>query len=118
MGGGGAASIACTKIENQVVWPEYYLIFFLPENGYLKNSRGGGGLQLAPWPVYAYGNMYIPINIPSDVMYVILLISKGPTTTSSAILLVPFTKFCTIIFYYHISCYFMLCILWLYLYNL
>ena len=35
-------------------------------------------------------------------MYVILLISKGPTTTSSAILLVPFTKFFTILFYYHI----------------
>ena len=34
----------------------------------------------------------------------------GPTTTSSAILLVPFTKCVTIIFYYHISCYFMLCI--------
>ena len=31
-------------------------------------------------------------------------------TTSSAILLVPYTKFFTIIFYYHISCYFMLCI--------
>ena len=39
-----------------------------------------------------------------------ILISKGPTTTSSAIFLVPFTKFFTIIFYYHISCYFMLCI--------
>ena len=43
-------------------------------------------------------------------MYFILLVSKGPTTTSSAILLVPFTKFVTIIFYYHYSCYFMLCI--------
>ena len=43
-------------------------------------------------------------------MYFILLVSKGPTTTSSAILLVPFTKFVTIIIYYHISCYFMLCI--------
>ena len=26
--------------ENQVVLPEYHLIFFLPENGYLKNSKG------------------------------------------------------------------------------
>ena len=43
-------------------------------------------------------------------MYFILLVSKGPTTTSSAILLVPFTKCVTIIFYYHYSCYFMLCI--------
>ena len=45
----------------------------------------------------------------------ILIISKGPATTSSAILLVPFTIFLTIIFYYHISCYFMLGIMYLYL---
>ena len=39
--------------ENQVVLPEYYQIF-LPENGYLKNSRGGGGAA-APNGPYAYG---------------------------------------------------------------
>ena len=45
-------------------------------------------------------------------MYFILLVSKGPTMTtrSSAILLVPFTKCVTTIFYYHYSCYFMLSI--------
>ena len=43
-GGGGGWSLLpkyffhCLH-ENQVVLPEYYLIF-LPENGYLKNSRG------------------------------------------------------------------------------
>ena len=43
-------------------------------------------------------------------MYVMLInvyLVKGPTTTSSAILLVPFTKCFAITFYYHISCYFM-----------
>ena len=46
--------------------------------------------------------MWFKLILPSNVMYFILLVSKGPTTTSSAILLVPFTKFVTIIFYYHI----------------
>ena len=32
----------CRLPENQVVLPEYCMIFFLPENCYLKNSKGKG----------------------------------------------------------------------------
>ena len=37
-----------------MVLPEYYMIFFLPENGYLKNYRGGGGRLPPPPASYAY----------------------------------------------------------------
>ena len=40
-------SIGCPKIK----WFCPNITCFLPENGYLKNSRGGGSPPLAPWPV-------------------------------------------------------------------
>ena len=46
-------SIACSKIK----WFCLNKASFLPENGHLKNSRGGGGLQplAPPPPSYAHG---------------------------------------------------------------
>ena len=61
-GGGGGAEVSCPHIlsiacpKNQVVLPEFYMIFFLPENGYMKNSRG---LQPPSPPPASYAYEYI-----------------------------------------------------------
>ena len=57
-GGGGGAEVSCPNIifsfyENQVVLPQYNLVFTLLGNGYLKTSRG---LQ---WAVYTFTCMLL-----------------------------------------------------------
>ena len=63
--GRGGAEVSCANIffhclhETQVVLPEYYLNF-LPENGYLKNSRGAA----APLSPMAHTPMVLTFHSP------------------------------------------------------
>ena len=57
-GGGGGAEVSCLIIFptafTKIKWFCPNITWFLPGNGYLKNSRGGGGglhPPSAPWPV-------------------------------------------------------------------
>ena len=62
--------------ENQVDLPEYYLIF-LPESGYLKNSRGKGGCSPPQTHgPYAYGQVLnLSWNFPLNTHFMNFFIS-------------------------------------------
>ena len=52
-------------------------LFFLPENGYLKNSRGAGCSPPQPHGPYAYGTNYLPLHSPEKVDKVCVCVCVG-----------------------------------------